>query len=151
MTLPHHWKPVSITPANAPPLFAATNEFNNYVGLKPIEVIIPYGAGVIPANDYYEWEIAGSCKVLSIIAVFSGSLSGTFTIEIYDHGTLKRTMTLNYANTGQTLTDAWIYEPISLYLKEGCTVKVKSSKELVGLEAYCEPVIIDDTVIGKNV
>lgn len=151
MTIPHHWKPSSITPTNAPPLLGAINEYNNYIGLKPIEVIVPYSAGVIPANDSYEWEIAGSCKVLSIIALFSGNLTGTFTIEVYDGSTLKRAINLSYANTGQTLTDAWIYEPVSLYLKENCKVRVKSSKDLLGLEAYCEPRIIDESIIGKNI
>lgn len=151
MTLPHHWKPQSITPATAPPLFGAVNEFNNYLGIAPVPLIVPYGAGALPANDYYQWEILGSCKVLAIVATFSGSLSGTFTIEIYDKGTLKRTINLGYNQAGTTLTDAWIYEPVALYLKESCVIKVKTSKELTGLEAYCSPVIIDDTVIGVNV
>lgn len=151
MTLPHHWKPTSIIANNPPALWGVVNEYNNYLGIKPIAIIVPYGAGLIPANDYYEWEIQGSCKVLAIVASFSGTLTGTFTFEIYDNGSLKRTITLNYAQTGQTLTDAWTYEPFSLYLKDGCTVKAKSSKELLGLEAYCEPIIIDDTIIGKNV
>lgn len=151
MTLPHHWKPQSITPATAPPLFGAVNEFNNYLGIASLPVIIPYGAGIIPADDYYQWEILGDCKVLAIIATFSGTLSGTFTIEIYDKGALKRTLTLSYNQAGVTLTDAWTYEPLSLFLKSGCIVKVKSSKALTGLEAYCAPLIIDDTVIGVNV
>lgn len=151
MTLPHHWKPQSITATTAPPLFAAVNEFGNYVGIAPVSVIVPYGAGVLPANDYYQWKILGSCKVLSIVATFSGNLTGNFTIEIYDEGTLKRTITLAYNQAGTTLTDAWIYEPISLYLKEGCTIKTKSSTALTGLEAYCSPIIIDGTVIGVNV